>query len=176
LTPTFLAVPKRGRVLVAKLVVLTLFGAVFGVLGMLASVGVGASALAVFGVDPQLDDSATWALIARAILAMALWSAIGVGLGVLVPSQVAAIVIVLASTQFVEPLLRIASGFTDWSAAVAKFLPGSASDALVGASFFSLIAPASTSLEWWQGGLVMVAIALIATLAGYFTRWRRDVS
>ncbi|MCU1477058.1 MAG: hypothetical protein JWQ64_1751 [Subtercola sp.] len=176
LTPTFLATPKRGRILVAKLVALTVFGGLFGVLAMIASVGAGSGLMAAFGQDAQLGSSAIWALAGRAILAMALWCAVGVGLGVLVPSQVAAIVIVLAFTQFVEPILRFASGLTDWSAQVGKFLPGSASDALVGASFYSLSAPSLVALDWWQGAGVLLAYAVVAAVLGYFTSWRRDVT
>ena len=176
LTPTFLATPKRGRILVAKLIALTVFGGIFGVFAMVASVGAGSGLMAVFGQDAQLGSSAIWALVARAVLAMALWCAVGVGLGVLVPSQVAAIVIVLAFTQFVEPILRFASGLTDWSAQVGKFLPGSASDALVGSSFYSLSAPSLVALVWWQGALVLLAYAVVAAVLGYFTSWRRDVT
>ena len=32
------------------------------------------------------------------------------------------------------------------------------------------------SLEWWQGGLVLLAIGVIATVVGGATTWRRDVS
>ncbi len=176
LTPTFLATPKRGRVLGAKVGTLFAAGAGYGVVALLASVGVGALVMSAFGVDTLLGDSDTWALIGRAILGMALWATIGVGLGVLVPSQVAAVVIVLAFTQFVEPLLRFASMFTELTAGIGRFLPGAASDALVGASFFTISAPQSTMLEWWQGGLVLLAYALAATIGGYFVSWKRDVT
>jgi ABC-2 type transport system permease protein len=177
LTPTFLATPRRGRVLVAKLIALIGAGALYGVIAMIAAVGAGAGLLLAFGIDPQLGDPDTWALIGRAILAMALWSAIGVGLGVLVPSQVAAIVIVLAFTQFVEPILRLASSVADWTAQIGQFLPGAASDALVGASFFTLAGGGGgASLEWWQGGLVLLAIAVVVSILGWLTTWRRDVT
>ncbi|MEF2976435.1 ABC transporter permease [Subtercola sp. YIM 133946] len=176
LTPTFLATPKRGRILVAKLVALTVFGAAFGVFAMIASVGAGSGVMAAFAQDAQLGSPDIWALIGRAVLAMALWCAVGVGLGVLVPSQVAAIVIVLAFTQFVEPILRFVSGLADWSAQVGRFLPGSASDALVGSSFYSLSAPSLVALDWWQGALVLAAYAVVAAVLGYFTSWRRDVT
>ncbi len=176
LTPTFLATPKRGRVLGAKVGTLFAAGAGYGVVALLASVGVGALVMSAFGVDTLLGDSDTWALIGRAILGMALWATIGVGLGVLVPSQVAAVVIVLAFTQFVEPLLRFASMFTELTAGIGRFLPGAASDALVGASFFTISAPQSTMLEWWQGGVVLLAYALAATIGGYFVSWKRDVT
>ena len=179
LTPTFLTNPRRGQVLGAKTITLFLVGAVFGVVALLASVGVGALVINAFGVDPLLGESTTWALIGRTVLAMAIWSTIGVGLGVLVPSQVASIVIVLAFTQFVEPLLRFASLFTEVTRGIGNFLPGAASDTLVGASFFTLAGPAGSAgemLEWWQGGLVLLAYAVAATVIGYGVSWKRDVT
>jgi hypothetical protein len=176
LTPTFLATPRRARVLGAKTIALFVVGAAFGVVALAASVGIGALVFNGFGIDPLLADSATWALIGRTVLAMALWAVIGVGLGVLVPSQVASIVIVLAFTQFVEPLLRFASSFTEVTADVGKFLPGAASDALVGASFFTLASPGGAVLESWQGGLVLLAYGLLATGFGYLVSWKRDVT
>lgn len=176
LTPTFLANPRRAGVLGAKTLSVFVVGAVFGLVGLLASVGLGALVLGAFGLDPLLGEPATWALIGRSILAMSLWATVGVGLGVLVPSQVASIVIVLAFTQFVEPLLRLASMFTDVTADIAKFLPGAASDSLVGASFYTLASPAATALDWWQGGLVLLAYAIATTIGGYFVSWRSDVT
>ena len=179
LTPTFLANPRRGQVLGAKTIALFVVGAFLGVVALLASVGVGALVISAFDLDPLLGDSATWALIGRTVLAMAVWSTIGVGLGVLVPSQVASIVIVLAFTQFVEPLLRFASLFTEVTQGIGNYLPGAASDALVGASFFTIAAPGGTvvaMLEWWQGGLVLLAYAVAATVIGYLVSWKRDVT
>ena len=176
LTPTFLATPKRGRVLGAKTIALFVTGAALGVVGLAASVGIGALVFSGFGIDPLLADGETWGLIGRTVLAMAIWAVIGVGLGVLVPSQVASIVIVLAFTQFIEPLLRFASTFTQITADIGKFLPGAASDALVGQSFFTLASPGGAFLTSWQGGLVLLAYGLLATAAGYFISWKRDVT
>lgn len=176
LTPTFLATPKRGRVLSAKTITLFVVGAGLGLVGLAASVGIGALVLGAVGIDPMLADGEVWALIGRTVLAMGLWAVIGVGLGVLVPSQVASIVIVLAFTQFVEPLLRFASAFTEITADIGKFLPGAASDALVGASFFTLASPGGAVLESWQGGLVLLAYGLLATVLGYLISWKRDVT
>ena len=177
LTPTFLAEPHRTEVLSAKFLSQLVVGAGLGVVAFAVSVGAGAAALAGFGFDTGLDTSDIWALIGRGILAMALWGAIGVGLGVLVTNQVAAIVIVIAFTQFVEPVLRLAASLSDLTANIGKFLPGAASDALVGASFYNIASlGASETLEWWQGGLVLLGIAALATVIGGATTWRRDVS
>lgn len=180
LTPTFLAVPKRGVVLTAKLLTLAVAGAIFGVAALVASVGLGGLVLGLTGHDAALGTGETWLLCARVVLAMALWAVIGVGLGALVPNQVAVLVIVLAFTQFLEPILRFGASIWDWTAAIGKFLPGSASDALVGSSIFSSLGSSTgasvQTLEWWQGGLVLLAIAVVAALAGYFSTWKRDVT
>ena len=177
LTPTFLAEPHRSTVLSAKFVSQLIVGAGLGVVAFATSVGTGAAALAAFGLDTELDTSDTWALIGRGVLAMAMWATIGVGLGTLVNNQVAAIVIVIAFTQFVEPILRLAASLNDVTAQIGQFLPGAASDALVGASFYSIAAVGSSvTLEWWQGGLVLLAIGAVATIIGGATTWRRDVT
>jgi ABC-2 type transport system permease protein len=179
ITPTFLATPRRWTVLAAKLVVGLLVGALLGVIALIASMGLGAPILAAVGIDPVLDDSDTWALAARVVLAMAIWAVLGVGLGVLVPNQVAVIVIVLAFTQFVEPILRFGASIWEWTADLGRFLPGAASDALVGSSFFTSLggaASAADPLLWWQGGLVLAATAAVIVLAGALTTWRRDVT
>lgn len=181
LTPTFLATPKRSHVLTAKALVMLAAGALFGVIGLLASIGTGAPILSLTGLDAELASSETWALAGRVIVAMALWAVVGVGLGALVPSQVAAIVVVIAFTQFIEPILRLAPAVAEWTGDVVKFLPGAASDALVGSSFYSTftVGPdggAGASLEWWEGGLVLAGIAIVLLLAGAVTTWRKDVT
>jgi len=113
------------------------------------------------------------------VLAMALWAVIGVALGTLVPNQVAALVIVLAFTQFVEPILRSVSAIWEWTANIGQFLPGSASDALVGWSVFTSLGATTgdvVALEWWQGGLVLFGIAAVVGVIGYFAIWKRDVT
>ncbi|WP_235491790.1 ABC transporter permease [Leifsonia sp. Root112D2] len=176
LTPTFLANPRRAQVLATKAVSSLGIGAVYGVVALIASVGAGAVALSAFGVDTTLGSGDTWALIGRAILAMALWAAIGVGVGAVIPSQVGSIITVLAFTQFVEPLLRLAASFSAATASIGKFLPGAASDGLVGASFFTISSPGSSTLDWWQGGLVLLGYAVVLTIIGHFVSWRRDVT
>ncbi|HRN29348.1 MAG TPA: ABC transporter permease [Terrimesophilobacter sp.] len=180
LTPTFLATPKRRYVLAAKALVMLVGGALFGVIGLLGSIGPGAPILSLTGLDAELASADTWALAGRVVVAMALWAVIGVGLGALIPSQVAAIVVVVAFTQFVEPILRMAPAVAEWTGDIIKFLPGAASDALVGTSFYSALTVgpggASTSLEWWQGGLVLAGIAAILLIAGAITTWRKDVT
>lgn len=176
LTTTFSATPRRGVVLAAKAIVGVVMGAVLGVFGFAVTVALGALALTAGGIDTELGDSAIWALIARGVLAMGLWGLVGVGLGVLVPSQVGSIVSVLAFTQFVEPILRVAGGFVEPLGEIVRFLPGAAGDALVGASFFSVMGGGGDGLEWWQGGLVLTGYAVLFLVIGRIAFWSRDVT
>ena len=176
LTPTFLATPRRGVALSGKLAAGVLMGVLYAVVAIVAAVGSGAAALALVGVDTRLGESGTWAMIARMAVAFVLWTLIGIGIGTLVRNQVAAVVGVLAFTQFVEPIARTVAGFVDGVSAVTTYLPGAASDALVGASIYTSIgASASSSLSWWGGGLVLLAYAAVLLALGYVASWRRDV-
>lgn len=177
LTPTFLTTPKRGRVLTAKVLAGAVMGLVYAALALIVTVGPAAGILAGFGQHTGLDSSVTWAMLGRIVVAFVLWVVVGIGVGLVVRNQVAAVVIVLAFTQFVEPLLRFGGAFVSGLSDAARFLPGAASDTLVGASLFSASAggDAGQPLEWWVGGLVLLAYGLLLTVLGYLSSWRRDV-
>ncbi len=154
-------------------------GSLLGVVGVLASVGVSAAILSGFGLDTQLTSSDIWAMLGRMLLAYVLWALIGIGVGALVRNQVGAIVGVLVFTQFLEPIGRTAAAFVDGLSDATRFLPGAASDALVGASVYSVAAPGAASsdaLEWWAGGLVLLGYAVVFVVLGHLVSWRRDVS
>ncbi|MEJ1154064.1 ABC transporter permease [Microbacterium marmarense] len=178
LTPTFLAVPRRGRVLWAKLIASVPLGVLYGALGVLATVGPSAALLAAYGLDTELDSTDTWAMIGRMMIATLLWVFVGIGVGSLVRNQVGAIVGVLVFTQFIEPIARTAAAFVEGMTAVTQYLPGAASDALVGASILTMASPGGTgeSLEWWAGGLVLLGYAAALLALGALVSWRRDVS
>ena len=79
LTATFLATPRRGTVLWAKIVAGIVVGVGFGIVGALSSVGPAAGFLTVFGIDTDLGAGSTWALIARVVLALTIWVVVGIG-------------------------------------------------------------------------------------------------
>lgn len=174
ITPTFLGEPRRAVVLGGKLIVALAIGLLFGVLALASSVGGGAPVLALTGNDTMLGDTAIWSSLAKACLAMALWAGIGVGLGALLRNQVAAIVVILAFSQLVEPLARL--GLNAWSVTrgVAQYLPGAAADAMAGVSLYTIGSPVRL-LEWWQGGLVLAGYTVLFGLVGAWATLRRDV-
>ncbi len=83
-------------------------------------------------------------------------------------------------TQFLEPVGRAAAAFVDGLSDITRFLPGAASDALVGASVFNMSVATgsggSEPLEWWVGGLVLLGYAVVLVILGHLLSWRRDVS
>lgn len=179
LTPTFLATPRRGLVLAAKVIVGIVVGVVYGILTIVVTVGPAAGFLAGFGLHTGLDKSDTWAMLGRILIAFVLWAIIGIGVGALVRNQVAAIVIVLVFTQFIGPIAQVAGTLLKGLDQGTRFLPSAAGDALIGSSIFSLggtggAAPAT--LEWWAGGLVLLGYAIVLLVLGHLFSWRRDVT
>lgn len=175
LTPTLLAQPDRSAFVAGKLVAGVPMGVLYGVLGTLATVAGGAAAFAFTGADNLLGDGDAWAVIARTALALTIWCVLGVGLGFAMPNQVVAIVVVLAFTQFVEPIARLVLGLNDGTAVIGKFLPGAAGEAISGGSFYSATG-AGDLLGPVAGGLVLVGYALLLALVGRFTTLRRDIT
>lgn len=174
LTYTFLAEPRRATVLVAKLAVGTTFGLLLGLVGVLAGAGAAAAVLAATGNEVGLDGDVVRAL-GQTVVGMGLWAALGVGVGALVRNQVAAIVVVVAFSQLVEPLLRFGLGAWEATRELSQYLPGAAGDAMAGASLFTLGTPIQL-LEWWQGGLVLAGYAAVLLALGGVSTLRRDVA
>ncbi|WP_456789779.1 ABC transporter permease [Cellulomonas sp. P5_C5] len=175
ITPTLLAEPRRTVLVSAKVISAGVLGLVFGIVGTLAAVGAGAVVLTLLDQPTFLDQSSTWRSIALSALALALWAVVGVGFGSVLTNQVAVIVVVLAFTQFVEPVLRFVLALTSWGGDIAAYLPGAAGEAIAGGSFFSESGVGSL-LEWWQGALVLLAYGLGLAAIGRVTTFRRDIT
>lgn len=177
ITPTLLAEPRRDVVVVAKLLASIPLGLLFGLLGTLTTVGVGAGVIVATGNEAFLGEPTVLRAIALSVLAGGLWAMVGVGLGTALPNQVLSIVLLLVFTQFVEPMVRLFAGFVEWGGTIAQFLPGAAGDALIGASFYGVLGgQGSALLTWWQGALVLVAYAAVLALVGRLTTFRKDIT
>ncbi len=174
ITPTLLAQPDRSKVLLAKVIVVVPFGAAVALAGVAGTLLGGAGGLAVMGEPTFLGDAAMWRTIGMSVLALTLWSLVGVGFGAVLTNQVAAIVVLLVFTQFVEPLLRILLAQFEVTESVSKFLPGAAGEAIAGSSLYSSSGLASL-LSAWQGGLVLLGYAVVLVVIGRLTTFRRDI-
>ena len=175
ITPTLLAEPRRSVVLGAKVIASLPVGLLFGLVGTASTVAGGALVLAVSGEGTALGNPEVLRALGLSVLALAVWTMVGVGFGAVLPNQVAAIVVILAFTQLVEPMVRLALGAIEGAAAVAKFLPGAAGEAITGSSFYQAMGLAEL-LPWWQGLLVLVGYGLVLTVIGRLTTFRRDIT
>jgi len=177
ITPTFLAEPRRGVVLLAKYFSSIPLGLLYGILGTLTTVGVGAGILALSGNATYLGEPEVLRTVGLSVLAGALWAMVGVGLGVMLPNQVVSIVLLLVFTQSVEPMIRVMANLVEWGGTVAQYLPGSAGDALIGASFYNAFSgEGSNLLAWWQGALILVGYAVVFGIVGRLTTFRKDIT
>lgn len=176
ITQSLLVEPRRTVLLGGKLAVAVPLGLLYGAVGMTALVTVSAPLLALKGDGAFLTDPDVLAVILLGVVVTALWTVIGVGFGSVLPNQVAAVVVLLAFTQFVEPIARVALGAFDATSSVARFLPGAAADGLIGASLIGEMSGGSSELlPRWAALLVLLGYAAVLALVGRMTTLRRDI-
>jgi ABC-2 type transport system permease protein len=158
IVPTFLATPKRLRVLAAKTTVSAAAAVVFAVLALGVGTGVIAVYLVAHGYAVPVAMWSLAGLFARAIVIAVLWTVIGVSVGVVVRHQVAAIVGALAWLFVIENILG------SIVPRIAAWLPGSSAIAAVGIdSANALITPAvgMLVLAAWTAGAVGLAATVV---------------
>jgi ABC-type transport system involved in multi-copper enzyme maturation permease subunit len=173
ITSTFLSTPKRVHVMVAKVTSLLGIGAFYGVVFLLGSVGVGGATIAIKGFSPFPDVGPITRALALSLLVLGLWSLLGLGAGILIPNQVAAILIAVGAAFILEPVLGILLGFVSWGQKIVPYLPSQATSAMVGQVNTS---PTVQLLSWWAGALVLVAYAAVMAGVGSALTVRRDVT
>jgi ABC-2 type transport system permease protein len=174
ITQTLLVEPRRTVLVVAKLLATVPVGLALGVVGVLALVATSAPVLAWQGDGAYLTDPDVVAVLLLGVVTTALWAVVGAAFGCLLTNQVAAVVVILAFTQLVEPIARTALGAVDALSGISAYLPGAAADALIGASLFGEIAGGEL-LPRWAGGLVLLGYAVLFAVVGRLTTFRRDI-
>jgi len=170
ITPTFLVAPRRHPVVVAKLIGHLVVGAGYGVACTAAAILAGGLVLVAKGFDLGLTADGVPRAIAMSVLAMALWTLIGIGVGTLITNQIAAILVGVAVAYIVEPLAGLVLSVVD-AEAVGKFLPTAATTGL-----FESFDYGQSLLTWWQGGLVLLGYAGLFATLGVLLSVRRDIT
>lgn len=161
--PTFLFTPRRSRVVDAKLAAGLLAGIVFGIVGEGLGFLIGYVCLAARGIDYALSAGQTTLLLLGTLAGVALWGALGVGVGVVVRNQVGAIIGLLAWGFIAESLLFA------FVPSVGRFAPAHASDAMIGLTTAHLLPAAA-------GGVVLLAWTVAFGVIGAALASRRDVT
>ncbi len=164
ITTTFLAEPRRLPTVAVKTLVICGWSVVFGVLATGLSTAVAAAILGGHGSATYLDTGSARVAIGGSVVATALWTAFGAGIGWVTRSPALAVGISLGLTQMVEPMARIILGSTGVAPAL-KFLPGAASDAVTGGSLMSQMLGAEL-LPPAGGAAVLAGYAAILLAVG----------
>ena len=176
-TATFLVTPRRERVIVAKLAAAGAFGALFWLITTVLD-GV---VTPVFMASQHISASLTGQGVIRAVLlgllAFLLWAAFGLGLGVVMRSQVASAVagIAIYAGGFAVVEL-VCHGLYDvyhqaWLLAAPVIAPAVASQVMITPAPAFPHAPPQ-----WTGAVIMAGYALALTAAGIVQIRRHDIS
>jgi ABC-type transport system involved in multi-copper enzyme maturation permease subunit len=165
--PTFLATPRRARVIVAKVTASVIVGIGIGLVAEAFTAGVVIAGLAVRGIPIELSAGDCAQLLAGGAAAAGLFAAIGVGVGAIIRNQVGVVV------GLCVWLLLIETTLIGNVPAAGKFAPGAGAGALAGAiqtqTATNLLSPA-------LGLLLLGAYAGVAAYLGAIVTARRDVN
>ena len=168
ITPTLLATPGRERVLAGKAIAGVLIAVFFAVLAFVVVVMVASVWVSIDGGDLQLVDSDVAERAGKTLLGVVLWLLMGVAIGSVVHSQVAALVGTLVWLFLAETLLLGLFNLLDIEGA-AEYLPFRALDGADGSGGGDLLdyGPAlAVTLGW---------IVVLGALGLARTR-RRDIT
>jgi ABC-2 type transport system permease protein len=168
ITPTLLATPGRERMLAGKAIAGVLVAIFFAVLAFAVIGAVAAVWVSIDGGDLQLADSDVAARAAKTLLGVVLWLLLGVVIGAVVQSQVAALVGTLVWLFLVETLLVGLLSLLD-ADGVAEYLPFHALDGADGSGGDNL-------LDYWPALAVTCGWIVLLGAAGLVRTQRRDIT
>lgn len=179
-TTTFLASPRRSAVIVAKFGMAIVAAAAIWALSTAIDLAVGLYYFSTQGLNGQLGSWAVDRSILVNLMIFALWGVFGLGVGVLLRSQTAAVVVTvmlytigvygfLAVIALIRTYVYRHDSVYAWVVAYPGYAAQIAAD------------PHSTNLPdgphvWWVGALVMLAYGVVMATVGTTLLRRRDVS
>lgn len=161
--PTMLFTPDRSRVLAAKGLAGIVAGLAFGIVGTAIGWAVAYTIISGRGIPFALSTGDSALLVLGGLGSVALWGAIGVGVGAILRNQVGTIITLLAWAFIVAPLLF---GLVP---SVGRFMPTYAADGLVGLTTQHLLAPAA-------GAAVLTGWTLLLAVIGRWLTVHRDIT
>ncbi|WP_416902542.1 ABC transporter permease [Micromonospora echinospora] len=175
-TTTFLSTPRRTSVIASKLIAASAMGFVFWLATTVIALVAGVIFMSANDFGTQLGEWEVHRALLLNLLAYAIWTVLGVGLGTLITNQLGAVitasVVYLVGTQVVGLLFLLLSNLFD-SEAILEWQvvwPAMASQIMISGIDSPMLPP------WWTGALVLVAYAVAAGLAGIMITRRRDIS
>jgi ABC-2 type transport system permease protein len=181
-TTTFLVTPHRTQVIVSKFAAGAILAAGFWLLTTVLNLIAGSIFFSSSGYSVPLGEWPVLRSIVFNLLAYVIWAALGIGLGVLIRSQLGA---TISATVAYLLGLPVAGVFfflinkyvikEDWVFNGMLAVPSVASQVMVSSDRVAL-GPNSLGPPWWVGLLVLIGYGLIAGAIGTLITRRRDIS
>jgi ABC-2 type transport system permease protein len=175
-TATFLTTPHRTAVIVAKLVTAALFGAGIWLISLVINIPATIGILSAYDQPSLLGEWAVQRAILLNLAAYAMWGILGIGLGVLIRSQIGAtitgaVLYLLGSTVVAIGLFLLEEWLGwDWIDQLQYGFPSIASGLMVSGASLPNQPP------YWVGALVLLGWALVTGAIGTIITRRRDIS
>jgi ABC-type transport system involved in multi-copper enzyme maturation permease subunit len=174
-TATFLATPRRTRVVGGKLIVAILVGIVIALITTVLAVPSGLGFLASQHVDSFLGDGTVLKSVGLNWLAFAIWAVFGLGIGALLRSQILSVIVGLVAMLVGQTVISIGLGLLaayfhqDWLTKVSYWLPSGASSVMTSPN-------GAGGIAWWAGALTLLGYGVLAAVIGTLITRRRDIS
>jgi ABC-type transport system involved in multi-copper enzyme maturation permease subunit len=181
-TATFLGTPRRTRVIGAKFAAAAILGAGYWAISTAFDVGAGALDFGVNGYGFPFNDPVILRAVGMNLLGFVLWAVLGVGFGVLIRNQIGAAMTAVALYVLNLPAAVVVFGFlrqvlfkTDAIYNYIVLMPGVASLVMVSPDA-QTYGNGTTPLQWWAGGLVLIAYTVAMGIIGTTILRRRDIT
>jgi ABC-2 type transport system permease protein len=163
ITDTYLATPRRGRVIAAKFAVYTTAGVMSGVVLAITAVVATAVAFTANGGSLDLSNSDLWRTLGGGVAVNAAFAALGVSLDALIRNLAAALAAALAWIALVEGLIgELIDDLEPW-------LPFAGGQALGRM-------PGAPDISQWAGGLLLAGYTVVFAAIALTTSIRHDIT
>src|SRR3954447_11950738 len=169
-----LATPRRVRMLLGKAGALLIFGLIYGITSIVASMLVAIPFVLANNGSFLLEQPDTLRSIILGICSIALWTMIGMGLGILIKNMLIALVLGVILGFLVEPVVSLVLFLKRWDQLL-NVMPSGATNAMLGITSPVLFAAQHPS-PWWLAGMILGAWCLLPAFVGLLSAARRDVA
>jgi ABC-2 type transport system permease protein len=177
-TTTFLTTPHRTTVILGKFVTAMVASVFFWVITEVLSLISGSIFFSAWGLDTHLGSWTVWQAILLNLMVFALWAVFGVGIGVLIRSQLGATitatilyVVGSAAISLIAELVHALWIKHDWVLTAQVIVPSVAAEIAVSPNKTFPQSPPE-----WVGVVVLIAYGLVMGAIGTMIMRRRDVS
>lgn len=185
-TTTFLTTPRRTSVILSKLAAASGIAVVFWLVTTVIDLAAGSIYFSSEGYDIPLGEWPVVRSVLMNLLAYVIWAVLGVGLGVLIRSQLGATLTAAVFYLLAFPvaliLFNLIYAFVikkDWVWNYIVAIPGVASTIMISPERVQFSASENGPIygpEWWTGALILLAYGVGAAVIGTLITRKRDIS